>query len=153
MDRTRVRQQMDEMDTEELLAIYQKHDATEYVPEVFEVIAQILTERDAKLPDPEPVSGVTESSAASSVPHSTSRPDGGFLSFQKMISVELIRGVYVLGALGLTVFGVIVILDGRLAAGLLLIVGGNILWRLVCEAGILLFSIHERLVSIDKKVG
>lgn len=153
MDRAQVLQQMEEKSTEELLAIYKKHDAAEYVPEVFSVIAEILSERGAELPEPESTSGTADSSAASSVAHSVSQPESGFLSFQRMISVELIRGVYVLGALGLTVFGVTVILDGRLATGLLLIVGGNILWRLVCESGILLFSIHERLVSIDKKLG
>ncbi len=40
-----------------------------------------------------------------------------------------------------------------LFGGLFIIVGGNVAWRLVCEAGILLSSTHETLVSIDKKVG
>jgi hypothetical protein len=38
-----------------------------------------------------------------------------------------------------------------LSAGVLAIVG-NLLWRLVCEQVILLFSIHERLVSIDRSL-
>lgn len=40
-----------------------------------------------------------------------------------------------------------------LFGGLFTIVGGNVVWRLVCEVGILLSSIHETLVSSDKTVG
>jgi len=35
---------------------------------------------------------------------------------------------------------------------LALIVFGNILWRLLCETGILAFSIHEVLVSLDDQI-
>jgi len=38
-----------------------------------------------------------------------------------------------------------------LKSGLLAVVG-NLLWRLACERVIVLFSIHERLASIDRSL-
>lgn len=134
---------------DELVLIYREHDTAEYVTEVFEVIAELLVERGAEVPVIE--SEQDEAQAPASAPGIDS--NGGFLSFRKMVSVELIRGLYILGAMGVTAFGVTVILGGQFFGGLLVILVGNILWRLICEAGILLFSIHETLISIDRKVG
>ena len=35
--------------------------------------------------------------------------------------------------------------------GILIIVLGNLLWRLICEYIIILFSIHERLEELNRK--
>jgi hypothetical protein len=35
--------------------------------------------------------------------------------------------------------------------GILLLVAGNLVWRMMCEGAILLFSLHETLVSLDDK--
>jgi hypothetical protein len=41
---------------------------------------------------------------------------------------------------------------GNFWTGLLIIVVGNLIWRVVCESIILLFSIHEILASIEKRI-
>jgi len=42
--------------------------------------------------------------------------------------------------------------DYELFIGLGIIVLGNILWRLICEGTILMFSVHEILGSIERKI-
>jgi hypothetical protein len=101
--------------------------------------------------------------------------DSGFFSFRRMISPSLIKILYVAGALVITLGGILYIgtgLDhsqipvGRgyvpligyggaqtaliLLAGLAIIVGGNLFWRILCESWIVLFSIHETLISMDE---
>jgi hypothetical protein len=87
----------------------------------------------------------------------------GYFSFQKMISPTLIKVVYVIGMFSIVIAAIYMAsavpketedtakLVKALGA-LLLAVVGNLLWRLVCEQVILLFSIHERLASIDRSL-
>lgn len=99
-----------------------------------------------------------------------------FLSFKKFIAVPSITIIYLIGfflitlgasilmgmgiwalilpnnvALMLPLFGV---WSGVLyfLAGLILLIGGNILWRLYCEYTVIQFRIYEALVSIDRKI-
>lgn len=77
-----------------------------------------------------------------------------------MISTWLIKIIYALGALGLTIISIYFIFsifsDSR-EKGLYFLVGiasitiGNLIWRVVCEMLILMFSIHDVLQSIEKK--
>jgi hypothetical protein len=87
----------------------------------------------------------------------------GYFSFEKMISPTLIRVVYVIGMLGIVLAGAYMAFASakeaddiakllKVLSALLLAVVGNLLWRLICEQVILLFSIHERLVSIDRSL-
>ena len=43
--------------------------------------------------------------------------------------------------------------SGGVLAGLAVLIFGNLGWRLLCEAIIVVFSIHERLISVDSKLG
>jgi lipoprotein signal peptidase len=87
----------------------------------------------------------------------------GYFSFQKMISPTLIKVVYVIGVVGIMVAAIYMVFAGtketedtaklvKVLSALLLATVGNLLWRLVCEQVILLFSIHERLASIDRSL-
>lgn len=87
----------------------------------------------------------------------------GYLSFEKMISPTLIKVVYVLGMVGIIVAAIYMAFAGtkeaddtakllKVLSAILLAIVGNLLWRLVCEQVILLFSIHERLASIDRSL-
>jgi hypothetical protein len=87
----------------------------------------------------------------------------GYFSFQKMISPTLIKVVYVIGMVGIIAAAIYMAFAGtketedtakllKVLSALLLAVVGNLLWRLVCEQVILLFSIHERLASIDRSL-
>jgi len=84
----------------------------------------------------------------------------GFFSFRTMVSRTLIQIIYILGALGLSIYGIILIVKainsngsgGLIATGLGFLLLGNLIWRIICEAWILLFNIHDVLVSIERKI-
>lgn len=81
---------------------------------------------------------------------------GGFFSFQKMISLTLIKIIYVIGMIAVTVFGIGLMTVGGGAyghaeyifGGMAIIIFGNLFWRIFCEGWIIIFSLHETTVSI-----
>lgn len=73
-----------------------------------------------------------------------------FLEFKTMVSSLLIKILYALGVLVITIGGIISLFDDFLI-GLGAIIFGNLFWRLICEAIIVVFSIHDVLISIDRK--
>lgn len=82
---------------------------------------------------------------------------GGFFSFQKMISGTLIKVLYIIGLIVLTIGGIVLIIQGfsdeflpNLAEGLGVIILGNLLWRMVCEGFIVIFSIHDAVIKISR---
>ena len=99
---------------------------------------------------------------------------GGFFSFRTMISPVAIKIIYVIGMLGLTSGGIVMILMGlnlmglgaeklnifgsqtpfnkQILIGIALIVLGNLMWRFLCESWILLFRIRDILGSIEKQL-
>lgn len=74
-----------------------------------------------------------------------------FFSFRKMVSSFIVKILYVIGLISYTFTGIGVIIGWNFMVGLLILVGGNLAWRLFCEAAILLFSIHHELVRISHK--
>ena len=89
---------------------------------------------------------------------------GSYFSFERMITPGFVKVVYFLGFIALTAAGVALavwagmqlndatidrLLGWRyvaLGAGLVLV--GNIVWRVFCELWVVLFGIHEELVSV-----
>ncbi len=96
-----------------------------------------------------------------------------YLSFHRMLSTSIIKALYGIGAgiislvgfvglvYGFTLFAIELDADevntyladqhlimAGVSLGVLLL--GNLFWRLICEAWILIFSIHEVLVSIER---
>ena len=83
-----------------------------------------------------------------------------FMSFKKLISGVLIQFVYAIGVACIIFSGIetfvkkkhgffsVVNSENQVLNGLMLIVVGNILWRLLCEAYIVIFRMHDLLVSI-----
>lgn len=102
----------------------------------------------------------------------------GYFSFHYMVSTTIVKLIYVMGLLALAGLGFIQIALGvfaliqqsrtdlpalplltqpmtaivLIATGLLTLIPANFIWRLVCEAWILVFSMHELLASIDEKL-
>jgi hypothetical protein len=89
---------------------------------------------------------------------------GGFFAFQRLFSADFIRVLYIAGAIVITLSGIFLIfgmakglgveipVDARIGGklqGVLLMVFGNIVWRILCEGWIVLFVIHEKLGDID----
>lgn len=82
-----------------------------------------------------------------------------FFEFRKMISTGFIKVVYGIGATILTLGGLIMILFGPsgdgsiLKTGILAVTVGNLAWRMICEASIVFYRIHDTLESINYKIG
>ena len=83
-----------------------------------------------------------------------------FFSFRTMVSTSLIKLTYGIGLVGITLAGGGIIVgscNGRSGdvsmyaffAGVGVVVGGNLVWRIACEGMILAFSVHELLRSIE----
>lgn len=79
-------------------------------------------------------------------------PINDFLSFRLMISGLLMKAAYLLGAGGITLASIVAMVAfNSFIAGLILLVLGNVIWRVTCEGMILLGNIHDLLVSIEKQ--
>lgn len=88
-----------------------------------------------------------------------------YFSFRELVTPQLIKVVYFVGACFITAAGVLSIMSpDRLAeyeggsiltrlGGIAVLLIGNLVWRMMCEGAILLFSLHELLVSIDTRAG
>jgi len=74
-----------------------------------------------------------------------------FLEFKTMVSSVLIKILYALGVIVITIYGIISLFSGSFLEGLGSIIFGNLFWRLLCEGIIVVFSIHDELVSINQK--
>ena len=97
---------------------------------------------------------------------------GGFFSFRTFLSNSIIKTVYAFGMVIITLVGLALITVGIVAlsdqsiggmaafgggvqsviAGVVLLLTGNLFWRLLCEGWILLFSMHEMIAAIERKV-
>lgn len=97
----------------------------------------------------------------------------GYFSFDTLISSSLIKATYVLGMLcitlgsiafiGITAYNQVnappALQDALLTATVVRVIAGgaalllgNLLWRVVCETWILLFSMHGQLVAIKDEL-
>jgi len=85
---------------------------------------------------------------------------GEYFSFKKMISSTLIKIIYVIGAVLITIFGIVAMFGVlpyssgivNVLWGLVILVLGNLIWRVTCEIWIVIFGIHDRLVSIESEI-
>lgn len=97
--------------------------------------------------------------------------DGGFFNFRTLVSNTIIKSVYMIGAVLITFVGLLLIAYpilmpladptvnttaqsdiSKVLAGATLLILGNLLWRLLCEGWIILFSLHEMISAIEKRL-
>lgn len=87
-----------------------------------------------------------------------------YFSFERMITTSFVKVAYFLGFLAITAGGIALAVwagmqlnDARIdrvlgwryvAAGVGLVVLGNLIWRVFCELWVVLFEIHAELVSV-----
>jgi hypothetical protein len=87
-----------------------------------------------------------------------------YFSFERMITPSFVKVVYFLGFLALTVAGIGLMVWAGLqlneatidrslgwryvALGAAILIAGNIVWRVLCELWVVLFGIHDELVSM-----
>ncbi len=86
-----------------------------------------------------------------------------YFAFRELVTPQLIKVVYIVGACFITAAGLLSILSPETlneyeagpiltrVGGILVLLVGNLVWRMMCEGAILLFSLHELLVSIDTR--
>jgi hypothetical protein len=84
-----------------------------------------------------------------------------YFSFRELVTPQLIKVVYLVGACVITGAGLLSILSPETwneyevgpmltrLSGIFVLLIGNLVWRMMCEGAILLFSLHELLVSLD----
>ena len=87
-----------------------------------------------------------------------------FFSFDIFIARYAVTVIYILGVIFLFAIGISIFIWGRTSpfsyktmseaytVGILIIIFGNIIWRLVCETVAVIFKINESLISIDEKI-
>jgi len=86
-----------------------------------------------------------------------------FFSFETLITVDFVQALYFFGMALISIVGILFLLgvskgiftmDIPIAGnmrivGVLLLIPGNLIWRLVCEGWVLLFRMHKSLVEIQ----
>ena len=82
----------------------------------------------------------------------------GYFQFTDMISTSIIRGLHIIGfvviTLGSAGFIILEVFSSypdskNIMVGVVVLIFGSLAWRLICEAWILFFRIHESLVDIE----
>jgi hypothetical protein len=83
-----------------------------------------------------------------------------FLRFDKMITPNIIKIIFVIGSFGCILYGIVTIANGfsgyfndgaLIFRGIVSIILGPLIIRVYCEVVILFFKIHETLHSILEK--
>ncbi|MGJ7571990.1 DUF4282 domain-containing protein [Variovorax sp. RB2P76] len=74
------------------------------------------------------------------------------LGFDKMVTPIIIRILYFLGLIGVLVMTVVSLFQGRILMAIGVLVFGAIMVRVYSELLILLFRIHDNLVSINQQM-
>jgi hypothetical protein len=84
-----------------------------------------------------------------------------YFGFRKLVTPALIKLSHLIGVVAITIVSIFAIVSPDTFAayggdstrvmimGMLVLVLGNLVWRMLCEGAILLFSLHEILVSLE----
>ena len=94
-----------------------------------------------------------------------------YLTFKRFITPVFIMIIYILGALGVTILSFLIMLGGAMLGGtftipgfsmggeiavllgVLMLIFGNLYWRILCEYMIVQFRIYEEIVSLNRRLG
>ena len=128
--------------TPKLREIYQQNNRYIRTNSEFSQIAKVLQDRNVNFQlwdaDRESLNG-------------DAGAEENFWAFDKLITIPLLQFLHVIGILAIVGFSVYLIKEGITGWGVLLMIFGNIIWRVVCEALAIPFKIYERLCRIEKK--
>ena len=81
---------------------------------------------------------------------------GDFIAFRYLITPSLVTVIYVIGAILITIAALGTMTQSGAAGitgGLLLLVFGNLYWRVILEFIMVLFRMNDALQSIDRRGG
>ncbi len=84
-----------------------------------------------------------------------------YLSFKRFITPGFIMVIYILGAIGVTLLSIVVMLGAfsvggaaiAIVSGILLLIFGNLFWRILCEYMVVQFRIYDEIVMLNRRMG
>ena len=74
-----------------------------------------------------------------------------FLAFRYLVTPAFMTVIYVIGAAGITLGAIVSMISGQFIGGLLLLIFGNLYWRILLEFVMVLFRMNDSLQSIDRR--
>jgi hypothetical protein len=74
-----------------------------------------------------------------------------FIAFRYLITPIFMTVIYVIGAIGVTLGALGVLVAGNAIAGILVFIFGNLYWRIILEFVMVLFRMNDSLQSIDRR--
>jgi len=90
----------------------------------------------------------------------------GYLAFKRFITPTFIMVIYILGALAVTILSFLIMLGGAftvqgfsmgggiaILVGVLMLIFGNLAWRILCEYWVVQFRIYEEIASLNRRQG
>ena len=89
-----------------------------------------------------------------------------YLSFKKFITPTFIMIIYILGALGVTIGSILIMIAGfnipgqvslgsgfGIIMGIIMLIFGNLAWRILCEYWVVQFRIYEEIAALNRRMG
>jgi hypothetical protein len=79
-----------------------------------------------------------------------------YLSFKRFITPTFIMIIYILGALVLTIGSILLMVFGAgvgVILGVIMLIFGNLTWRMLCEYWIVQFRIYEEIAALNRHMG
>jgi hypothetical protein len=84
-----------------------------------------------------------------------------YLSFKRFITPTFIMIIYILGALVLTIGSILLMVFGAgvggagvaVILGIIMLIFGNLAWRMLCEYWIVQFRIYEEIAALNRHMG
>ena len=76
----------------------------------------------------------------------------GLLGFDKMVTPAIVRGLYLLGLLGVVILTGAALYQRLYPQAIVVLICGTIVVRIYSELLIVLFRIHDSLVSINQQI-
>jgi hypothetical protein len=84
-----------------------------------------------------------------------------YLSFKKFITPTFIMIIYILGAVVVTIGSILLMAFGGgyggaavgIILGIVMLIFGNLAWRILCEYWVVQFRIYEEIAALNRRMG
>ena len=84
-----------------------------------------------------------------------------YITFKKFITPTFIMVIYILGALVVTIGSIVLMAFGAgyggaavgIILGIVMLIFGNLAWRILCEYWIVQFRIYEEIAALNRHMG
>jgi len=82
-----------------------------------------------------------------------------YISFKRFITPTFIMVIYILGALVATIGSILLMVSGiggtviAVILGIIMLIFGNLAWRILCEYWVVQFRIYEEIVALNRHMG